>query len=177
MASEEGLSLNQYIGLAVEEKPCRIERNSTSRTEQIKHAPPVDRDAAESVVHAILESNRCFASKSWELSWSHRGSIESSFETWRSVNWLQKRFASELREEAQRLEMLARQHAIRQKRDDGGIGKALAAYIRRADEGALSRLLVETSILLAASRSNPATILRDAARVYKMDTHALPPKG
>src|SRR5580698_4676816 len=72
-----------------------------------------------------------------------------------------------------RLEMLARQHGIRQKRDDGGIGKTLAAYIRRADEGTLSRLLVEASILLAASRSNPATILRDAASIYKVDTDAI----
>ena len=75
--------------------------------------------------------------------------------------------------EEQRLEMLARQHGIRQKRDDGGIGKTLAAYIRRADEGTLSRLLVETSILLAASRSNPATVLRDAASAYKVDTEAI----
>jgi ParB family chromosome partitioning protein len=75
--------------------------------------------------------------------------------------------------EEHRLEMLARQHGIRQKRDDGGIGKTLAAYIRRADEGTLSRLLVETSILLAASRSNAASILRDAASMYKVDTDAI----
>ena len=75
--------------------------------------------------------------------------------------------------EEHRLEMLARQHGIRQTRDDGGIGKTLAAYIRRADEGTLSRLLVETSILLAASRSNPAAILRDAASMYKVDTDAI----
>jgi len=75
--------------------------------------------------------------------------------------------------EEQRLETLARQHGIRQKRDDGEMGKTLAAYIRRADEGTLSRLLVETSILLAASRSNPATILRDAASIYKVDTEAI----
>jgi len=48
-----------------------------------------------------------------------------------------------------------------------GTFKTLAAYIRRADEGTLSRLLVETSIFLAASRSNPATVLRDAACAYK----------
>ena len=71
------------------------------------------------------------------------------------------------------LEMLARQHGIRQKRDDGGIGKTLAAYIRRADESTLSRLLVESGILLAASRSNPATVLRDAASAYKVDTDAI----
>jgi ParB family transcriptional regulator, chromosome partitioning protein len=72
-----------------------------------------------------------------------------------------------------RLEMLARQHGIRQKRDDGGIGKTLAAYIRRADEGTLSRLLVETTILLAASRTNAPTVLRDAATAYKVDTDAI----
>jgi ParB family chromosome partitioning protein len=72
-----------------------------------------------------------------------------------------------------RLEMLARQHGIRQKRDDGGIGKTLAAYIRRADEGTLSRLLVDTTILLAASRANAATVLRDAATAYKVDTDAI----
>jgi len=72
-----------------------------------------------------------------------------------------------------RLEMLARQHGIRQKRDDGGIGKTLAAYIRRADEGTLSRLLVETTILLAASRTNAATVLRDAATAYRVDTDAI----
>jgi len=38
---------------------------------------------------------------------------------------------------------MARQHGIRQKRDDGGIGKTLAAFVRRADEGMLSRLVVE----------------------------------
>jgi ParB family transcriptional regulator, chromosome partitioning protein len=51
--------------------------------------------------------------------------------------------------------------------------KTLAAYIRRADEGALSRLLVETTILLAASRTNAATVLRDAATAYKVDTDAI----
>jgi hypothetical protein len=41
------------------------------------------------------------------------------------------------------------------------------------DEGALSRLLIETTILLAASRTNAATVLRDAATVYKVDTDAI----
>jgi ParB family chromosome partitioning protein len=72
-----------------------------------------------------------------------------------------------------RIEMLARQHGIRQKRDDGGIGKTLADFIRRADEGTLSRMMVETSILLAATRGNPATVLKDAASTYKVDTDAI----
>jgi ParB family chromosome partitioning protein len=75
-----------------------------------------------------------------------------------------------------RVEMLARQHGIRQKRDDGGIAKTFSAFLRRADEGTLSRLLVESSILLAASRGNPASILKDAATVYKVDTEAISAK-
>ncbi|OJV41178.1 MAG: chromosome partitioning protein ParB [Acidobacteriales bacterium 59-55] len=75
--------------------------------------------------------------------------------------------------EENRVEALARQHGIRQKRDDGGIKKTLTAYLRRADEGTLSRLLVEASILLAASRGNATTILKDAAAVYKVDTEAI----
>ncbi|HEX4029209.1 MAG TPA: ParB/RepB/Spo0J family partition protein [Terracidiphilus sp.] len=72
-----------------------------------------------------------------------------------------------------RLTMLARQHGIRQKRDDGGVAKMLAAFLRRSDEGTLSRLLVETAILLAASRTNAATALRDAATAYKVDIDAI----
>jgi len=72
-----------------------------------------------------------------------------------------------------RMEMLARQHGIRQKRDDGGIKKTFTAFVRRADEGTLSRLLVEASILLSASRGNPTVILKEAAATYKVDTEAI----
>lgn len=71
------------------------------------------------------------------------------------------------------IETLARQHGIRQKRDEGGLAKAFAAFLRRADEGTLSRLMVEITILLAASRTNPATVLRDAASAYKVNTDAI----
>jgi ParB family chromosome partitioning protein len=72
-----------------------------------------------------------------------------------------------------RIETLARQHGIRQKRDEGGLAKTFAAFLRRADEGTLSRLMVETAILLAASRANPAVVLRDAAVAYKVNTDAI----
>jgi ParB family transcriptional regulator, chromosome partitioning protein len=75
-----------------------------------------------------------------------------------------------------RVEMLARQHGIRQKRDDGGIGKTLTAFVRCADEGTLSRMTVEASILLASSRGNPTTILKEAATAYKVDTDAITTK-
>jgi ParB family chromosome partitioning protein len=72
-----------------------------------------------------------------------------------------------------RIEALARQHGIRQKRDDGGIAKTFSAFLRRTDEGTLSRLLVEATIMLAAARTNPASVLRDAASTYKVDTAAI----
>jgi ParB family chromosome partitioning protein len=75
-----------------------------------------------------------------------------------------------------RVETLARQHGIRQKRDDGGVTKTLTAFLRRADEGALSRMLVESSILLASTRGNPAAVLKDAATAYKVDTDAISAK-
>ncbi len=75
-----------------------------------------------------------------------------------------------------RIETLARQHGIRQKRDDGGVTKALIAFMRRADEGAVSRLMIESIILLVASRQNGTNILRDAATLYKVDTEAIAQK-
>ncbi len=56
------------------------------------------------------------------------------------------------------------------------MAKTFAAFLRRADEGTLSRLLVESSILLAASRGNPASVLKDAATAYKVDTDAIAAK-
>ncbi len=57
-----------------------------------------------------------------------------------------------------------------------GTFKTFAAFFRRADEGTLSRLLVESSILLAASRGNPSSVLKDAATAYKVDTDAIAAK-
>jgi ParB family chromosome partitioning protein len=72
-----------------------------------------------------------------------------------------------------RIETLARQHGIRQKRDEGGIAKTLIGFMRRADEGTLSRLAVEATILLAASRHNGTNVLKDAATLYKVDTEVI----
>jgi ParB family chromosome partitioning protein len=75
-----------------------------------------------------------------------------------------------------RIEALARQRAIRQKRDDGGVRRVLTAFLRCADEGTLSRFLVEASILLAASRGNPTSVLKEAATAYKVDPEAIATK-
>lgn len=72
-----------------------------------------------------------------------------------------------------RIETLARQHGIRQKRDEGGIAKTLLAFMRRTDEGTLSRLMVEATILLASSRQNGTAVLKDAATLYKVNTEAI----
>ena len=71
------------------------------------------------------------------------------------------------------IETLAGQHGIRQKRDEGGLAKTFATLLRRPDEGTLSRLIVQTTILLATSRANPATVFRDAATTYKVNTDAI----
>ena len=72
-----------------------------------------------------------------------------------------------------RLQTLARQHGIRKDRETDAIDKLFAAFVRRADEGTLSRLLVEATVLLAAARTNPAIVLREAAAAYKVDTDAI----
>jgi hypothetical protein len=54
-----------------------------------------------------------------------------------------------------------------------GTFKTLLAFMRRADEGTLSRLMVEATILLAASRQNGTTVLKDAATLYKVNTEAI----
>ena len=51
--------------------------------------------------------------------------------------------------------------------------QTLLAFIRRADEGTLSRLMVEATILLATSRQNGTNVLKDAAAVYKVNTEAI----
>ena len=72
-----------------------------------------------------------------------------------------------------RAETFARQHGIRQKRDEDGIAKTLTAFMRRSDDGTLSRLMVEASILLAASRHNGTDVLKVAGALYRVDAEAI----
>ena len=71
------------------------------------------------------------------------------------------------------LQTLARQHGIRKDRETDMLDRMFTAFLRRADEGTLSRLLVEVSVVLATGRSNGADALREAATVYKVDTDAI----
>jgi ParB family chromosome partitioning protein len=72
-----------------------------------------------------------------------------------------------------RLEIVARQRGIKKAKDSDSIAKLFTAYLRSAEEGALSGLLVEITILHAATRQNAAQVLRDATTVYKVDVDAI----
>ena len=72
-----------------------------------------------------------------------------------------------------RLTMLIRQHGIKKANDSDSIGKLFTAYLRRAEESVLGRVIVELTIVLSASRNNTAQVLSDGAAVYKVDTDAI----
>lgn len=69
-----------------------------------------------------------------------------------------------------RLAVIARQHGIKKAKDNESIGKLFLAFLRRAEESTLGRAVVESVILLSASRGNASQVLRDAAAAYKVDT-------
>jgi ParB family chromosome partitioning protein len=72
-----------------------------------------------------------------------------------------------------RLEMVARSRGIKPKEGESA-PKLLTAFVRKAEEGALGSLIVETVILLLASRqSDGGKVLRAAAQTYKVDTDAI----
>jgi ParB family chromosome partitioning protein len=72
-----------------------------------------------------------------------------------------------------RQEMVARNRGIKPK-DGESAPKLLTAFVRKADESALGRLIVETAILLSArTQSDGGKVLRAAAQVYKVDTDAI----
>jgi ParB family chromosome partitioning protein len=75
-----------------------------------------------------------------------------------------------------RCAILARQHGIKKAKENDSIGKLFVAFLRRADEGTLGRAVVESAILLTASRGNASHVLRDAATAYKVDTDAIAAK-
>ena len=53
-------------------------------------------------------------------------------------------------------------------------GLELTAFLRKADEGVIGKLIVEAVILLSASKqSDGAKVLRAAAQAYKVDTDAI----
>ena len=54
-----------------------------------------------------------------------------------------------------RLQTLARQHGIRKDRETDAISKLFVPFVHRADEGTLSRMLVESTILFRPEATPP----------------------
>jgi ParB family chromosome partitioning protein len=75
-----------------------------------------------------------------------------------------------------RVAILARQHGIKKAKEADSLGKLYGAFLRRSDESTLGRAVVESVILLSASRGNASQVLKDAAAAYKVDTDALAAK-
>jgi len=72
-----------------------------------------------------------------------------------------------------RLEMVARNRGIRAKEGEAA-GKLLTAFLRKAEEGVIGKLIVEAVILLSASQqADGGKVLRAAAQAYKVDTDAI----
>jgi len=89
----------------------------------------------------------------------------------RDLLFLAEQFVSLLDEN--RLAVVAKQHGIKKAKDSDSLGKLFSAYLRRAEEGLLGKVLVETTILYMATRHNASQVLRDAAAIYKVDTDAI----
>jgi ParB family chromosome partitioning protein len=73
-----------------------------------------------------------------------------------------------------RLSVLIRQHGIGKPKDNAAPTKLLAAFLHKAEESKLGRIVIETAILLSThNQTDAARILRDAAQVYKVDVDAI----
>jgi ParB family chromosome partitioning protein len=72
-----------------------------------------------------------------------------------------------------RLELVARSRSIKAKEGESAI-KLLSAFVRKADEGTLGKLIVEAVILLPArTPADGSKTLRTGAQVYGVDTEAI----
>ncbi len=91
--------------------------------------------------------------------------------TKRDLLFVAERLASLLDEN--RLAVMARQHGIKKAKDKESIAKLFVAFLRRSEESTLGRAVIESVVLLSASRGNASQVLRDAAAAYKVDTDAL----
>ncbi|MGC1869906.1 MAG: ParB/RepB/Spo0J family partition protein [Acidobacteriaceae bacterium] len=90
----------------------------------------------------------------------------------RDLHFLVERVATMLDE--RRLEVVARNRGMKKAKGSDSTPKLLSAYIRKADEGELGRLLMEMVILHAARpQSDGGKVLKEAAEYYKVDTDAV----
>ncbi len=90
----------------------------------------------------------------------------------RDLQFLAQRLTAMLDE--RKLAVLIRQHGIGKPKDGEAPTKLLAAFLPKAEESKLGRILIETAILLSMhNQTDAARILRDAAQVYKVDVDAI----
>ena len=90
----------------------------------------------------------------------------------RDLLFLAERLTAMLDE--RRVAVLIRQHGIGKPKDDAAPAKLLAAFLPKAEESKLGRILVETLILLSMhNQADAAKVLRDAAHAYKVDVDAI----
>jgi ParB family chromosome partitioning protein len=89
----------------------------------------------------------------------------------RDLLFLAERLTAMLDE--RKLAVLIRQHGIG-KQKDAAPAKLLSAFLPKAEESKLGRILVETVILLSThNQTDTPKILRDAAHAYKVDVDAI----
>ncbi len=73
-----------------------------------------------------------------------------------------------------RLSVLIRQHGMGKPKDGTAPAKLLAAFLSKAEESKLGRILVEAVILLSMhNQTDAAKVLRDAAQAYKVDVDVI----
>ncbi|HTV06209.1 MAG TPA: hypothetical protein VME86_12645 [Acidobacteriaceae bacterium] len=90
----------------------------------------------------------------------------------RDLLFLAERLTAMLDE--RRLAVFIRQHGIGKPKDDPTPAKLLAAFLPKAEESKLGRIVVETVILLSMhNQTDAAKTLRDAAHTYKVDVDAI----
>ncbi len=76
-----------------------------------------------------------------------------------------------------RLAVLIRQHGMGKPKDGEAPAKLLAAFLSKAEESTLGRILVESAILLPGhNQTDTSKVLRDAAHVYQVDVDAITKK-
>ncbi|MGA8529089.1 MAG: ParB/RepB/Spo0J family partition protein [Acidobacteriaceae bacterium] len=92
----------------------------------------------------------------------------------RDLLFVVERLAAMLDE--RKLETVARNRGIKKAKDGDSIAKLLSAYVHKAEEGGLGRLLVEMVILHSAQTQSSGKALQEAAAVYKLDTNAIAAK-
>ena len=93
----------------------------------------------------------------------------------RDLLFVAERLAATLDE--RRLAILIRQHEIAKPKDNDSPAKLLAAFLPKAEENTLGRILVEAVILLSMrTDADTVKVLHDAAQTYKVDIEAISAK-